>query len=93
MIPWYVLYKVESFFTIAYEDKVGNPLNGDDYTGQRANTEPWRRAMRREELGRSSWETRGEGTFEARRKGLGGEDRGQATEATKERGAHNRCSY
>lgn len=34
---------------------MGTPPNGDDSTWQGANTEPWRRAMRREKPGGSSW--------------------------------------
>lgn len=43
---------------------MGNSLNRDEFTGQRANAEPWTRATGRELLGGSSWETRREGIFE-----------------------------
>lgn len=68
---------------------LANLLNRDDSIGK----EPtWRLAEKpqegrkwwSEEPGRSIWETRGEGVFEAESKCLGGEDKDHAAEATEE---------
>lgn len=62
---------------------MGSPPNGDDSMGGEP-TQPWRRAIGREEPGGSSGNTRGEGVFEAGRKGLSRVDRDHPTEATKD---------